>query len=411
MSGDNRLLSVTTAERPVDLLSEALELDDSALAVAGGSTGDAPAPVAAGPTTPPIEIDVGDVVSHLRRVPAPDADEQPDFSVECAVQELAPADRHLVAVDACPVCGTEWARARYGLPGVGFRIVDCTSCGLGRLHPRPTSDVIARFYPASYYGVTGAKFVPLIEALVRLVGARHVRALARGLKAGARVLDIGCGRGVLLSALAQRGFEAHGFEVSPSAATGVDPRAIMRFGKNLEEAAYPRSYFDQVIIWHVLEHLPDPRRTLDEIRRVLKPGGRLVVAVPNYSSLQARCFGAGWFHLDPPRHLYHFPVEGLRRLLESTGFQVDCEHHFSLRQNPFGWVQSALNCIPRLPRNGLYSLLKRRGAGAPVCGRLGRFVLHSAYWLGMPVACVQSMVDALLGKGASVCVVARSRVD
>jgi hypothetical protein len=70
-----------------------------------------------------------------------------------------------------------------------------------------------------------------------------------------------------------------------------------------------------------------------------------------------------------------------------------------------------LNCIPQLPRNGLYSLLKRRGGEAPVCGRLGRFVLLSAYWLGMPVACVQSVMDALLANGASVCVVARSRVD
>ena len=180
------------------------------------------------------------------------------------------------------------------------------------------------------------------------------------------MLDVGCGRGVLLSALAERGFESHGFEVSPAAAAGVDPRAIMGFGKNLEEAAYPRSYFDQVIIWHVLEHLPDPRRTLDEIPPCLKPGGRLVVAVPNYSSLQARCFGAGWFHLDPPRHLYHFPVEGLRRLLESTGFQVDREHHFSLRQNPFGWVQSAAQLRPpTASKRSVFAAqaTRRRGAG------------------------------------------------
>jgi SAM-dependent methyltransferase len=383
----------------------------SSAAVAVRSSSDALASDARDSTTPAVEIDVGDVVAHLRRARVPDAHPLPDFSLECAVQELVAAERHLVAVDTCPVCGGEWARARYDLSGLHFRIVDCTSCGLGRLHPRPASEVVFQFYPASYYGVTGAKFVPLIEWLVRLVGARHVRSLSRGLEVGARVLDVGCGRGVLLSALAERGFEAHGFEVSPSAAAGVDRRAIVRCGENLQEAGYPRAYFDQVIIWHVLEHLPDPRRSLDEIRRILKPGGRLVVAVPNYSSLQARCCGAGWFHLDPPRHLYHFPAKGLRRLLESTGFRVEREHHFSLRQNPFGWVQSILNRISQLPRNGLYSLLKRRGGGAPVCGPVGRFVLLSAYWLGMPVACVQSVVDALLGNGASVCLVARSRVD
>jgi SAM-dependent methyltransferase len=368
-----------------------------------------PSPAISSPK--PVEIDVSDVVSHLRRTQVPEFEDLPYFSLECAVQELPPPERYLVAVDACPVCGDEWARARFALAGSRLRIVDCTSCGLGRLHPCPSTELISQFYPPSYYGVTGAKFVPLVEWLVRLVGARHVRALSRGLNPGARVLDVGCGRGVLLSALARRGFEAHGFEMSPSAATGVDPRAIVRFGKSLPDAGYPREYFDQVIVWHVLEHLPDPRRTLEEIRRILRPGGRLVVAVPNYSSLQARCCGAGWFHLDPPRHLFHFPAESLRHLLESTGFQVDREHHFSLRQNPFGWVQSLLNCVPQSRRNGLYSLLKRRDAQRPVCGARVRFALLSAYWLGMPVACAQSVVDALLRKGASVSLVARSRVD
>jgi SAM-dependent methyltransferase len=407
MSTDDRSLLTVSAGSPNDPRSSSSvtpEFDDSNVAVAVQSAGEASAP-------PQIEIDVGDVVEQLRRVSVPEYEELPDFSLECAVEALPPAECHMVAVDACPVCWSEWARARYAVAGIRLRIVDCTSCGLGRLHPRPGPEVIAQFYPASYYGVTGAKFVPLVEGLVRLVGARHVRALSRGLDVGARVLDVGCGRGVLLSALARRGFEAHGFEMSPAAATGVDPRAIVRFGRNLREAGYPRAYFDQVIVWHVLEHLPDPRRTLDEIHRILKPGGRLIVAVPNYSSLQARCFGAGWFHLDPPRHLFHFPAEGLRQLIKSSGFLVEREHHFSLRQNPFGWVQSALNCVPLLPRNGLYALLKRRGEQSPTCGRITRFVQLAAYWLGMPVACVQSAVDAFLRNGASVCVVARSRVD
>ncbi len=397
--------------QPTGSLSTA-ELDDSDIAAALELAAELRRATATEPHPANNEIDVAEVVAYLQRLPAapvvPAVDEQPDFSVECAVQELSAPERHLVAVDACPVCEGEWARARFALPGVGLRIVDCAECGLGRVHPLPDLERIAQFYPPSYYGVTGAKFVPLVETLVRLVGARHVRTLSRGLKPGARVLDVGCGRGVLLSGLARRGFEAHGFEMSASAAAGVDPRAVVRVGKNLRDAEYPAEYFDQVIIWHVLEHLPDPRETLQEIRRVLKPGGRIVVSVPNYSSLQARCSGAHWFHLDPPRHLFHFPVEGLRQLLVSTGFDIEREHHFSLRQNPFGWVQSALNCLPRLPRNGLYSLLKRRDNPRSLCGRWGRFVFFAAYWLGMPLACVQSVIDACLRRGASVCIEARS---
>ena len=241
-------------DRPPGSLATA-ELDDSALAIALELAAELRRTSAIDPAPVAREIDVAEVVAYLRRAPtaplAPAVEERLDFSLECAVHELPAPERHLVAVDACPVCESEWARARFALPGVGLRIVDCT-CELGRVHPRPDRELIAQFYPSSYYGVTGAKFVPLIEALVRLVGARHVRALSRGLRPGARVLDVGCGRGVLLSGLARRGFEAHGFEMSASAAAGVDPRAVVRVGKSLHDAEYPSAYFDQVIIWHVL---------------------------------------------------------------------------------------------------------------------------------------------------------------
>jgi SAM-dependent methyltransferase len=271
--------------------------------------------------------------------------------------------------------------------------------------------LIDSFYPPSYYGVTGAKFVPLVEALVRVVGARHVRMLSRGLARGSRVLDVGCGRGVLLSSLADRGFEVHGFEISAAAAAGADKRATIRIGSELADARYPDALFDEVIIWHVLEHLSDPRGTLIEIRRILKPGGRLIVAVPNYSSLQSRWSGPAWFHLDLPRHLYHFPLAGLRRLLMDTGFSPTSEHHFSLRQNPFGWVQSALNKNKRLPRNGLYTLLKSRPDAAPRYAIWPRIIFRLAYWFGMPMACAMSVFDSVVRSGASICIVSERRGD
>ena len=74
------------------------------------------------------------------------------------------------------------------------------------------------------------------------------------------------------------------------------------------------------------------------------------MAVPNFSSEQARWAGDAWFHLDLPRHLYQFPLESLKRLLRDTGFAPVSDHHFSLRQNPFGWIQSAQNRRASLPR-------------------------------------------------------------
>ena len=109
--------------------------------------------------------------------------------------------------------------------------------------------------------------------------------------------------------------------------------------------------YDVVLCRGVLEHIPPDRQqsSLDEIYRVLAPGGRLIVSVPNFESFQASFSGPAWFHLDLPRHLYHFPLSALRRLLERVGFEIASEHHFSLRQNPFGWIQSWLNRFPSLP--------------------------------------------------------------
>jgi 2-polyprenyl-3-methyl-5-hydroxy-6-metoxy-1,4-benzoquinol methylase len=322
-----------------------------------------------------------------------------------SVEDARPA-----ACTPCPVCGGASAVPRFEVEGVAARVVVCDGCGLARLHPMPGAEEIRELYPDEYYGEPGVKFQPLVERLVRMVGARHIAFLSRGLAPGARVLDVGCGRGVILGALADRGLEVHGVEVSAAAARGADPRAHIRIVSHLTDARYPDAHFDEVVVWHVLEHLTDPRGTIEEARRILRPRGRLIVAVPNFSSAQARWSGAGWFHLDLPRHLYQFPLSALVRLLEGTGFDVSAAHHFSLRQNPFGWIQSALNRIGWLPRNGVYTLLQRRG-GPPPYGAWTRACLWAGLVLGSPFALVATLVETLARTGATVHVVAVKRAD
>jgi SAM-dependent methyltransferase len=291
--------------------------------------------------------------------------------------------------------------------GVAAPVVVCTACGLGRFEPMPDAEARLAFYPAAYYGQLGAKFEPFFERLVRWLAARHAAFLTRGLPQGARVLDVGCGRGVLLGRLADRGYEAHGIELRREALEGIDPRAHVRVAPRLADAGYPDAHFDEVVFWHVLEHLDDPRGALVAAHRWVKPGGRLVVAVPNCASFQARWFGAAWFHLDPPRHLYHFPLPALERLVADVGFRIDSRHHFSLRQNPFGWIQSLENLSPRLPRNGLYALMYRRASGEPLpFDARTRFWLRLWFVLAAPFAVVASVLEALLRRGGTVHVLA-----
>ena len=331
------------------------------------------------------------------------------FTFDEQVQEIAPRDRKPVQSPTCPVCGNTQAVPVYALSRLPYRVVICGGCGLGRLHPPPSRDTIAGFYQSAYYGTAGAKFRPIVETMVRLAGARQVGSLTHGMPRDARVLDVGCGRGVLLSALADRGFEVHGFEISEAAAVGADPRASVRIADDLREVGYPDGYFDEVIVWHVLEHLLEPRETLCEIRRITRYGGRLAVAVPNLSSFQARWAGAAWFHLDAPRHLFHFPLPALERLVEQCGFGLLSVHHFSLRQNPFGWVQSYLNRDANVPRNLLYHMLKNERREGELFDAATRRKQWAAYYVGMPIAVGLSMMDAVMRQGASIYIKAVAR--
>jgi 2-polyprenyl-3-methyl-5-hydroxy-6-metoxy-1,4-benzoquinol methylase len=350
------------------------------------------------PDVEPLQIDAEALVRDFSK---------PALPHDPAIDEIV--EPVLLPVPPCAVCEATQAEARYSIRGTQFRLVVCTECGLGTLNPRPTPGQIASFYPPEYYGSPGAKFTPLIERFVRRLAARRGRQLTNDLPAGSRVLDVGCGRGVLLSTMADQGMVPHGFEISPTAALGADPRADIAIANSLEQAAYPDGYFDLVVLCHVLEHLPDPKNTLLEIRRILKPGGKLVVSVPNFSSWQAERFGPAWFHLDLPRHLFHFPANGLRQLLANTGFRSTAEQHFSLSQNPFGWVQSLLNQSETGPRNSLYSQLKMSSAPSDSCPSFWKSLGNrTAYWLGMPLGVAFSLLSAAFRRGATVTIIAEN---
>jgi hypothetical protein len=108
----------------------------------------------------------------------------------------------------------------------------------------------------------------------------------------------------------------------------------------------------------VLEHLEDPGAALARISGWLKPGGGLLVGVPNLGSLQALLGGARWYHLDVPRHRVHFTLDGIYRLLASHGFEVSGTHHLLVEHNVFGMWQSLVNHVTSHP-SYVYNLLKR----------------------------------------------------
>jgi SAM-dependent methyltransferase len=242
----------------------------------------------------------------------------------------------------------------------GFSIADCPDCRVASTVPPVPQSEIGRYYPPLYYGEKNRRFHPLLERLVAFFRWRRVRRIERYVPGG-RILDVGTGRGVFPGLMRERGWEAHGTELSEVAAQrAVDLRLPVFIG-NFLDAPYPAGSFDVVVLWHVLEHIRDVRAALAKCRELVRPGGLLVIAVPNFESLQAALARRHWFHLDVPRHYFHFRLSSLRRLLAGHGFRTVETAHFSVEQNPYGWIQSLLNVLG-FQYNLLYNLLKTTSA-------------------------------------------------
>jgi SAM-dependent methyltransferase len=253
-----------------------------------------------------------------------------------------------------------------GGSGLRFAVVRCDECGLHFTSPRPDVETIGQFYPSTYR--------PHRRPRERDHGPRFRRlSAALGRTAPGRLLDFGCGGGALLAWAARQGWSVTGLDVSADAVQAVRSGLGVRVLQGtLPHPALAPSSFDVVTMWHVLEHVHDPLAVLTAARRLLAPGGRLAVAVPNIAGTAFRWFGPAWFGLDLPRHLTHFTPTTLRRMLERVGFRV-----VSIRPDRHAdWLRSsAIMACGRGPVPAWQRLLTHKPAAklaAWACHVLGR---------------------------------------
>jgi SAM-dependent methyltransferase len=243
-----------------------------------------------------------------------------------------------------------------------FEIVQCQRCGLVMTSPVPDREAMSRYYPDSYFGASGQRFAGFGEAIIRLERERRARAIQRFCPQPGRVLDIGCGRGVMLHKLKRKGWECYGSELSEALTQQLKVAGIQTFRElDVRNCHFPNSFFDVVSLWHSLEHLPAPCPTLDEIYRILKPNGIVVFAVPNLGGWLSQWTRQNWFGLDVPRHLFHYDRQSLPSLIESHKLSIERISDFSIEQDVLGAAQSLLNLLG-FRHNAFYNLIRNRTA-------------------------------------------------
>jgi len=227
----------------------------------------------------------------------------------------------------CALCDGE--RFVPSLSCDGFSYVRCAKCGLVQINPQPVAESVKSRYGDNYLayeleneenfltlqklGLADAGFYGLERELMERKDHSQDRP---------RVLDVGCATGALLAFLRERGWQATGAEISPSAEYARDKRGLDIRSMSVEDCRFPAGFFDVVLASHLIEHLNNPRAFLREVGRILCPGGHFILTTPNIDGFQARIFGNRW-RAAIFDHLYLFSVRTLRAMLKTEGFAVE----------------------------------------------------------------------------------------
>jgi SAM-dependent methyltransferase len=260
------------------------------------------------------------------------------------------------AVVTCPGCEATDERAVVllrgrdrltGAPG-DFEVVACAECGLAFTEPRLEPEDFATYYPESYSAYVprarmrglslGERLDALrLEAIVRYGPYRKVLQRPPG-----RLLDVGCGTGDLAAVFMRHGWQVSGIEPSQQAAQFAREAGVDAVNGTLADAPWEDGHFDAIVFNHSLEHIDKPAEALADAARLLRPGGLLAVAVPNFGSWHRRLFGSAWFQLDLPRHLQHFDRNSLGGLVQRSGMRPLSFEAISMRPSPLGSIQYAI---------------------------------------------------------------------
>jgi SAM-dependent methyltransferase len=232
----------------------------------------------------------------------------------------------------CPICGSEKISAcltarDHTVSGESFVIMECAECSGRFTQDVPSPSAIGKYYQSSSYishTDTREGIVNKLYHQVRKITLNKKKKLVQeltGLEKGS-LLDIGAGTGLFAQTMSRAGWEVKGLEPDEGARK-VAASMQVKLDDLTELFSLNPGSFDAITLWHVLEHVHELHRYLNQCKRLLSNSGRLIVAVPNYTSEDAKHYGSFWAAYDVPRHLYHFSPSSMKILLEQQGFLLE----------------------------------------------------------------------------------------
>ena len=244
-------------------------------------------------------------------------------------------------LDKCPLCESsnygilypEIIDRHYGISGE-FIIAKCNNCSLVFLNPLPDDSILVNLYPEDFYAYQD--LMPKKSLLKKVL--RNVLLVGMDTKDPkfdnpGKILDIGCGSGQFLSKMKDKGWDCYGVEVSSDASEIGNKSADLNiFTGSLVDASFPSNHFEYIRSNHSFEHVYNPNETMSEIYRILKPGGKLFIGVPNIESLNAQIFGEYWWYLGAPVHTFNYSARTLTKMIEKHGLTVEnvrCNSNYS----------------------------------------------------------------------------------
>jgi SAM-dependent methyltransferase len=205
-----------------------------------------------------------------------------------------------------------------------FTLVRCNNCGLVYQNPRPAKASWGTIYPPEYdQYVLPLQAKKSLAQYVRQYGLEKRIKFVQKYKSKGRLLDVGCATGDFLQSVSQNpNWEALGLEPNPEASQAARSVGLNVITGSIEDLRSYQQSFDVITLWNVIEHLADPKGSLQILNQLLRPGGILVVTTPDIASLDARLFGPYWIGFELPRHFFCFSASTLGDLFKRAGFQT-----------------------------------------------------------------------------------------